>query len=255
MAVPGEVANPDRLRTQSIEFASDGAVIDAYLAQPAEPGPAPGLIVIHEAFGPVEHIHDVCRRFANIGYNALAPNLYARIGVPDAGDRESVFGKMFALDDAQVVRDVEAAAATLRGLEGASGTVGVIGFCSGGRQTLLTASSTDAVDAAVDCWGGFVTRATPEAETTPQRPTPIIDLVSHLCCPLYAVFGGEDQNPSPEVASELEARLALTNSRVTVEVFDGVGHAFFADYRPTYREKAAFSLWPKIVAFLEEHLR
>src|SRR6266403_1746846 len=87
-------------------------------------------------------------------------------------------------------------AAYLRGLSGATGKVGAIGFCSGGRHTLLFACSSNKVDAAVDCWGGFIQRATPDAETTPARPTPIFNLVDRLSCPLFAVFGEEDQNPS-----------------------------------------------------------
>ena len=255
MPVPGEVADPSALRTATISFASDGATIDAYLAQPADPGAAPGVIVLHEAFCPVEHIRDVCRRLANVGYNALAPNLYAREGAPAPSDLDDVFAKMFGLEDAQVVRDVEAAATTLRGLEGASDRVGIIGFCSGGRQTLLTACSSDSVDAAIDCWGGFITRATPDAVTTPQRPRPVIELAAELRCPLYAVFGAEDQNPSPSDASELESRLAQSGRAFTVERFANTGHAFFADYRPNYQERAAFALWPKIVAFLEDNLR
>lgn len=255
MPVPGEVADPSALRTATISFTSDGATIDAYLAQPSDPSAAPGVIVLHEAFGPVEHIHDICRRLANVGYNALAPNLYAREGAPQATDLEDVFAKMFKLDDAQVVRDVEAAATTLRALEGASERVGIIGFCSGGRQTLLTACSSDSVDAAIDCWGGFITRATPDAVTTPQRPQPIVALASELRCPLYVVFGAEDQNPSSADASELESQLEQSGRAFTLERFANTGHAFFADYRPNYQERAAFALWPKIVAFLAANLR
>ena len=255
MPVPGEVANPERLWTQTIHYESDGTSIDAYLAKPAEAGPAPAIIVIHEAFGMVEHIRDLCRRFASIGYQALAPNLYVRGGPPNPDDLDSVLAKMFALPDGQAVRDLEGAAATLRGLEGASGKVGAIGFCSGGRHTLLAACASTALDAAVACWGGHITQASAEAATTEARPTPVIDLVPQLSCPLYAVFGAEDQNPSPDVARELEDRLALTSQQFRVETFADAGHAFLADYRPSYREGAAFALWPKVVTFFEDHLR
>ena len=87
----------------------------------------------------MEHIWDLTRRFANLGYNAIAPNLYTREGAPDPNDIQAVMPVMFALPDAQAVRDLEAAAAHLRALDGATDKVGCIGFCSGGRQTLLYA--------------------------------------------------------------------------------------------------------------------
>ncbi|HEY8450110.1 MAG TPA: dienelactone hydrolase family protein [Bacillota bacterium] len=253
--VPGEVTHPERLETAEVTFPSGGDELRGYLARPREPGSYPGIIVVHEAFGLVEHIRDLARRFANLGYIALAPDLYTRVGAPDPEDRPQVFAKMFGLEDAQVVRDLEAAAAFLRAQPGATGKVGCIGFCSGGRQTLLFACSSDAVDAAIDCWGGFITRATPDAVTTPQRPTPVIELVPQLRCPLLAVFGEEDTNPSPEVAEELRVRLERAGKPGRVRVFKDAGHAFLADYRPTYREAAAFALWPEIVDFFGEHLK
>lgn len=254
-AVPGEVSDLSQIETTSTTYESDGAPIEAYLARPRDGGSGAGIIVIHEAFGPVEHIHDVARRFANIGYTAVAPNLYSRVGAPGPDDMPAVFTKMFGLEDAQTVRDLEGAAALLRAQPGSNGKVGVIGFCSGGRQTLLYASSSDTVDAAVDCWGGFIRRANQDAVTTPERPTPILDLVDQLHCPLYAVFGGNDQNPAPADARELEARLQRAHKSFKVEVFEQAGHAFLADYRPSYHESSAFELWPKIVAFFESHLR
>src|SRR5262249_48116115 len=190
--LPGAVTDPSRVRGGAIEFKSGGDTIRGHLARPSQPARNPGIVVIHEAFGLVEHIRDIARRFANIGYNALAPDLYTRSGSPDPDNMESVFPVMFGLPDAQAVRDLEAAAAHLCGLSGAAGKIGAIGFCSGGRQTLLFACSSDKVDAAVDCWGGFIHRATPDAETTPARPTPILNLVDRLHCPLFGVFGEED---------------------------------------------------------------
>jgi carboxymethylenebutenolidase len=252
--VPGAVTDLSRVQSEATRFKSGGDTIDAYLARPSQAGRHPGIIVIHEAFGLVEHIRDIARRFANLGFTALAPDLYTRGGAPDPTDMGSVFPKMFGLADAQVVKDLEAAAAHLRGLPGASGKVGCIGFCSGGRQTLLFATSSDKVDAAVDCWGGFISRATPDAATTPQRPTPIIDLVDRLRCPLFAAFGAEDQNPSPAEADELRRRLEKGGKQGTVKVYEDAGHAFLADYRPSWREGPAFKLWPEIVQFFEKHL-
>ena len=256
MPVPGQVANPELLHTRDVSYQSGGDVMAAYLARPRAPGTYPGIIVIHEVVGLVEHIRDVTRRLANVGYIALAPSLYIRVGNPDPRDMPSVFLKAGSLSDSQLLRDLEAAAVYLRAQEGASGKVGCIGFSFGGRLALLLASSSDKVDGAVDCWGGFITRANPTQVTTPQRPTPVIDLVDQLHCPLLAVFGAEDQSPSPTDAAELRSRLEKTGKTATVKIFENAGHAFFADYRPEqYREGPAFELWPQVVSFFETHLK
>ncbi len=255
MPIPGQVTNPEAVQTQDVSFPSGGDTVQGYLARPSRPGTYPGVIVIHEAFGMVEHIRDLARRFANAGFIGLAPDLYSRVGGPNPDDMQSVFPKMFGLADAQVVRDLEAAAAYLRGQEGANGKVGCIGFCSGGRQTLLFACSSDQVDAAVDCWGGFISRATPDALTTPERPTPIMDLLPQLRCPLFAVFGAEDQNPTTAEAEEMRRRLEQAGKTFQIKVFENAGHAFLADYRPSYREGPANELWPQIISFFETHLR
>jgi carboxymethylenebutenolidase len=255
MPLPGEVTNPAALETRDVTFQSDGFAMRAYLARPKAPGTWPAVIVLHEAFGLVDHERDVARCFANAGFIALAPDIYSRVGTPqNASDMTEVRAKMFGITDAQLVRDFEAAVALVRAQPGASGKVGCVGFCVGGRWTLLFACSSDKVDAAIDCWGGFITRATPDAVTTPARPTAVIDLAAQLHCPLYIVCGEEDQNPSPADAAELGRRLEQAGKKFQLEVFKNAGHAFFADYRPSYRAAAAFDLWPKMVAFFKTHL-
>lgn len=256
MALAGEVKNLETLETEDITFQSDGFAMKAYLARPKAQGTYPGVLILHEAFGLVEHERDVARRFANQGFIALAPNVYSRIGSPkSASDMADVRAKMFGLKDAQLVRDFEAAAAYLRAQPGCSGKIGCVGFCVGGRWTLLFACSSDKVNAAIDCWGGFAMRATPEAATTPERPTPVVDLIPQLHCPLYVVCGEEDQNPSPADAAEIRKRLEQAGKIFQMEIFKNAGHAFFADYRPSYREQAAFDLWPKMVSFFKTNLR
>src|SRR3984957_21309492 len=256
MPLAGEVTDLSSLETHDVTFASDGFDMQGYLARPKAPGSYPGVLILHEAFGLVEHERDVARRFANQGFIALAPNIYSRVGeLKNASDMTEVRAKMFGLSDAQLVADFEAAAAYLRGQPGANGKVGSVGFCVGGRWTLLFASSSLKVDAAIDCWGGFITRATPDSTATPERPTPVIDLVVQLHCPLYVVCGEEDQNPSAVDVEELRKRLDQAGKTFHIDTFKNAGHAFFADYRPSYREKAAFELWPKMVDFFKTHLK
>jgi carboxymethylenebutenolidase len=253
--IPGAVTDPSRVRGETIELKSGGDTISGYLARPSAAGRHPGIVVIHEAFGLVEHIRDIARRFANIGYDAIAPDLYSRKGPPsDPNNFDTVLPVMFGKPDSEAVQDLEAAADHLRGLPGATGKVGAIGFCSGGRQTLLFACSSR-LDAAVDCWGGFVDRATMDARTTAARPTPILDMVGRLSCPLFGVFGEEDQNPSVAVSEDLKARAQGAGKDVTVKVYRNAGHAFLADYRPSYREGPAAELWRDAVAFFDKQLR
>jgi carboxymethylenebutenolidase len=254
--VPGAVADTSHLTAERLTFPGAGGVrVDGYLARPAADGSYPAMIVIHEAGGLNDHVRDVCRRFANLGYVALGVDLYTREGgPPDTSDMGKVLARLFSMSDATVLGDLEGAADFLRGRPEASGKVGCVGFCMGGRLTLLFACSSDRLDAAVDCWGGFIDKATLEEERTEQRPTPPLQLAGQLRCPLYAAVGAEDHNPSPEMAERLRAAVAASPHETQIDVYEGAAHAFFADYRPTYRPGPAAELWRRIVPFLERHL-
>jgi len=261
--VPGAVGDPTRISGEELTFpGAEGTAINGYLARPADAASHPGMIVIHEAGGLGEHIRDVCNRLANIGYVALGVDLYAREGgPPDTSDVQALMARLFAMSDATALGDLEGAADHLRSLDGVTGRVGCIGFCMGGRYALLLASASDKLNAAVDCWGGFIDRSTPEQRSTESRPTPPLELVAgQLECPLLAAVGAEDQNPSPELAEQLREQAMSSpagrdGQEIKVDVYDGASHAFFADYRPTYRPEPAAKLWAEIVPFLARHLQ
>jgi carboxymethylenebutenolidase len=257
--VPGAVTDPTPIAAQDLTFASaDGTQVRAYLARPAtrEHPRSPGMVVIHEAGGLNEHIRDVTNRFANVGYVSLAVDLYTREGgPPPTGDLQALMQRLFSMADQTVLADLEGAAQLLGDREDVTDRIGCIGFCMGGRYTLLFACASERLSAAVDCWGGFIDRATPDERSTPPRPTPPLELVEHLHCPLLAAIGAEDQNPSPELAPHLRERAAASGQEVKVDVYEGASHAFFADYRPTYRPGPAALLWQETVAFLARHLR
>jgi carboxymethylenebutenolidase len=254
--VPGVVTDPSRIKGGVISLQSGGTQIPAYLARPHEAGNYPGIVVIQEAFGLVDHICDLARRFANIGYNAVAPALYWRRGAPKDPDvMEQVFPVMFGLPDNEALQDLEAAADYLKAMPGATGKIGAIGFCSGGRHTLLFACNSNKVNAAIDCWGGFIQRATPDAETTAARPKAPLDMVGQLHCPLFGVFGEEDQNPPVALEAELKKRAQAAGKDVTTKIYKNAGHAFLADYRPSYREEAAKELWNDAQSFFGKHLK
>ncbi len=251
-AVAGQVDRPELLATQEVSYQSEGARIAGYLARPRENGKYPGLMIIHDIFGVSDHARDVARRFANVGFVVLVPDCFSRIAL--GTDESRVRERAGQLDDRLTVADLENGAALLRSLPWCNGKVGTVGFCMGGRSALLFACSSDKVDATVDCWGGSIT---PDTGVSKLHPTPVVDLVGNLKKPVYAVFGGDDENPSPAHAAELRARLEQAGkpNLVTMESFAGAGHAFFADHRPErYREQQSFALWPKMVSFLKQNL-
>jgi len=258
--VPGAVTDPSRVRAEALRFPGHGGTaVNGHLAVPAEPAGESGrgaVIVIHEAGGLGDHIKDVANRFANLGYLALGVDLYTREGgPPPMDDVQALMERLFSMSDELALGDLEGAADFMRAHEDCNGRVGCIGFCMGGRFTLLFACASDRLDAGVDCWGGFIDSATPSERTTPERPTPPLELAGRLSCPLLAAIGAEDANPSPHVGAELESRARESGQEVDVDVYEGAGHAFFADYRPSYRPGPAAQLWRAVVPFLARHLQ
>ena len=151
--VPGAVQDPSRIVAEEIRLRRGAEAIPAYLARPRDARNSPGIVVIHEAAGLVDHIRDLARRFANLGYTAIAPDLYARAGAPDLSNMQSVMQTMFALPDAQAIGDLTAAADHVRGLASCNGRAACIGFCSGGRgSTSSHRSVQDPEGANPCCW-------------------------------------------------------------------------------------------------------
>ena len=153
--------------------------------------------------------------------------------------------------DERLVADVGGAAAHLRALTSSNGKVATIGYCSGGRQSFLAACSLD-LDAAVDCYGAFVTGTPPDG--FPLNVGPIVDLTPHLSCPLLGLFGQEDKYPTPEQVDELEAALKAAGKTYEFHRYEGAGHAFFAVDRPSYRVEAALDGWQRIWVHFGHHL-
>jgi carboxymethylenebutenolidase len=146
---------------------------------------------------------------------------------------------------------VAAAAHTLRSLTTSNGKVGVIGYCSGGRQSFLAACSLD-LDAAVDCYGAFVVGTPPEG--MPLKVGPIVHMTKDLSCPLLGLFGAEDSYPSPEQVEELRAELDKHQKTYDFQIYEGAGHAFFAVDRPSYRPEAANDGWKRIFDWFGRYL-
>lgn len=230
----------------------DGDEINAYLARPLGSGPFPGVAVIHHMPGWDEATTEIARKFAANGYIAIAPNLHYREG-PDASpdDAAAASRAQGGVPDERFLGDLSGAISHIRSLDESNGKVGVIGYCSGGRQAFLAACSLE-IDAAVDCYGAFVVGTPPEG--MPIKMTPIVHLAENLHCPLLGLFGNDDQHPSPDEVNELEEELKKVGATYEFHRYDGAGHSFFSVDRTAYRPEAAVDGWKKIFDFYARYL-
>ena len=243
----------DAMQAETITITGHGGdEIEAYLARPTGTGAHPGVVVIHHMPGYDRATKEIARTFAVYGYAAVCPNLFHRYA-PGANPADAAAAARAAggVPDEQCIGDVSGAIAHLKGLADANGKVGVIGYCSGGRQTYIVACSLD-VDAAVDCYGGGVVVAADAL--TPERPVAPIDMTPRLSCALLGLFGQEDRNPAPEHVARMEAELTANGKTFEFHSYEGAGHAFFSVDRPSYNLEAAKDGWKQIWAFFGTHL-
>jgi carboxymethylenebutenolidase len=243
----------DAMLAETIFFEGHGGdQIEGYLARPMAGDPRGGVVVIHHMPGYDEPTKEITRNFGVHGYNALLINLYSREAPGASPDDAAAAARASGgVPDDRLVGDVAGAAKVLRALTNSNGKVGVIGYCSGGRQSFLAACSLD-LDAAVDCYGAFVVRTPPEE--APLKVVPVVDKVGNLSCPLLGLFGAEDSFPSPEEVKELEEALQRHNKTYEFHSYEGAGHAFFNVARPSYRPEAAIDGWQKIWTFFGRYL-
>ena len=229
-----------------------GDDIEVYLALPEGDGPFPGVVVIHHLPGFDRATKEIARRFATMGYSAAMPNLYWREAPGAAPDDAAATARAAGgVPDERLVGDVRGVAAYLRALPNANGKVGAIGYCSGGRQAFLSGIEAG-VDAAVDCYGAFVTGTRPEGH--PLNVVPLTDRVADLACPVLGLFGAEDKYPSPEHVDQLERLLDQHGKTFEIHRYPDAGHGFFAVDRPSYRVAAANDGWQRIAAFFGTYL-
>jgi carboxymethylenebutenolidase len=229
-----------------------GEEIEAYLASPGGDTRRGGVVVIHHMPGWDRATKEITRRFTDLGFDAVCPNLYWREAPGAAPDDAAATARANGgVPDERLVGDVGGAAAYLRSLPTSNGKVGVIGHCSGGRQSVLAACNLD-LDAAVDCYGAFVTGTPPEGY--PLQVNNLVDQLPGLRAPLLGLFGVEDTHPSPDEVAELDKLLTENDKPHEFHSYDDAGHAFFAVDRPAYRVAAANDGWERIAAFYGTHL-
>ncbi|HEV3226127.1 MAG TPA: dienelactone hydrolase family protein [Acidimicrobiales bacterium] len=215
-----------------------GDEIEAYFTRPLDTGQQASVVVLHHMPGYDRASKEIARTFAVYGYATLMPNLHHRYAPgAKATDAAAAARDAGGVPDEQCLGDVQGAIDLLRARSESNGKVGVIGYCSGGRQTFLVACSL-AVDAAVDCYGG-------RAE---------VALAPNLRCPLLGLFGLEDQSPSPDDVAAMQRELDANGKTFDFHSYEGAGHAFFSVDRPSYRVDAAKDGWKQIWAFFKTHL-
>ena len=210
--------------------------IPGYRAMPAKSGQYPVVLVVQEIFGVHEHIKDMCRRFAKLGYYAIAPELFARQGdVAKMTDIGAILSQVVAkVPDAQVSSDLDATVAFAKA-SGSANTrkLGVVGYCWGGRAAWIYARHNPKVKAAVAYYGLLDGM---KSDIKPQDP---VDFASEIKVPVLGLYAGIDDFVKPAVIEQMRNGIAKSGSGSEIVVFPGVNHGFNADYRPTYDKTAA----------------
>jgi len=241
----GLVAGEVKLTTR------DGPV-PAYRALPDRNGKFPVILVVQEIFGVHEHIKDVCRRLAKLGYFAIAVELYHRQGdVTQYTDNQEIFAKVVNhVPDSQVMSDLDAAVIYAEATGKAdTSRLGITGFCWGGRITWTYCVHNPKVKAAVAWYGRLV--APEKAALQPAYP---VELAAHVKVPVLGLYGGQDASIPLEHVEKMRAALkAANNTTSEIVVYPEAPHAFYADYRPNYRKDAAEDGWKKMQAWFKQH--
>ena len=228
---------------------ADGS-IPGYRAMPAEGGPFATVLVVQEIFGVHEHIKDICRRLAKLGYFAVAPALYAREGDVSqmTSGQEIIENVVSKVPEPQVATDLDSTAAWAGSTGKADlNRLGVTGFCWGGRQVWLYAAHNPKLKAAVAWYGLLKWPRGPNSAVDP------IDLVPQLDVPVLGLYGGQDAGIPMDQIQAMQAALKAAGKPSEILVYPDAGHGFNADYRPSYRPVDAKDAWQKMLAWFAQH--
>lgn len=222
---------------EMVQFSNNGGSTSGYLSTPPS-GTGPGVVVIQEWWGLVDHIREVCDRFAEEGFVALAPDLFHGRATKSPDEAGKLMMSM-RIDEAE--RDLRAAADYLSTLDSTSSEkVGVVGFCMGGALALYTATKNPKIGACVVFYGGH-------PKVKPDLP--------NLHAPVLGLYAERDGFVTPDLARELERKLKDLGKEIEVIIYPDADHAFFNDSRPeVYKADAAADAWQRTVEFLRKNL-
>jgi carboxymethylenebutenolidase len=219
----------------------------AYWARPAGKANLPIVLVVHEIWALHEHFKDVCRRLAKEGYFAVACDLFARQGDPGNLEIEEIRKIVGRVPDAQVLSDLDAAALWAAKNGGDAKRLGITGFCWGGRIVWLYAAHSPALRAGV-AWYGKV-----EAPATDLQPKHAVDLARDLKAPVLGLYGGADAGIPSEGVDRMRAAIRAAAKPSEIHTYPDTPHAFYADYRPSYRKREAEDGWRRMLDWFRRH--
>jgi carboxymethylenebutenolidase len=228
--------------------------IPAYRAMPDKKGgKLPVVMVVHEIFGVHEWIQDVCRRFAKLGYMAVAPALYAREGeIKDLKDSHEINREIYSkIPDTQSMSDLDATAAWAAKNGGDAKKLSITGFCWGGRIVWLYAAHNPKVKAGAAWYGRVV--PTPNSPVNALQPTTPIDHAKALKVPVIGFYGGKDKGIPLEGVERMRTELKKGTSGSEIIVYPDADHGFHADYRPSYNKQASEDAWKHLLAWFKKH--
>ncbi|MEX2561355.1 MAG: dienelactone hydrolase family protein [Pirellulales bacterium] len=221
----------------------------AYRAMPARGRSFPVVLVVQEIFGVHEHIKDICRRLAKLGYLAVAPELYARQGdVSKMTDFQEIISKVVSkVPDKQVMSDLDAAVNWAKKNKGDTSKLGVTGFCWGGRIVWLYAAHNPDLKAGVAWYGRLVGM---EDALHPEHP---LDVAGELKAPVLGLYGGADQGIPKETVEKMRAAVKEAGGESEIVLYPDAPHGFHADYRPSYRKEPADDGWKRLQEWFKTH--
>jgi carboxymethylenebutenolidase len=236
------VTDTEGLVAGDVKIPVSGGEMPGYRAMPKSGKSFPIVLVVQEIFGVHEHIKDVCRRFAKLGHLAVAPELYARQGdVSRMAEMQEIMKVVAKVPDAQVMSDLDASVAwAVDSGKGDVSRLGITGFCWGGRVVWLYNAHNPKVKAGVAWYGRLVGQ--PD-ELHPKQP---IDVAATLKVPVLGLYGGKDQGIPLDTVEKMRAELKKGQSGSEIVVYPNAGHAFHADYRPSYQRQAAEDGWRRL---------
>jgi carboxymethylenebutenolidase len=245
------------LHTATVSIPEASGPLPAYLARPQTPGRHPAVLVMSEVFGVHAYIQDVCRRFAKLGFVAVAPAFFFRapggetLPTLGMGDLDKIIAIVGTAHLEQVMGDV---AATLAWLEAQpfvdSSRIVETGFCWGGGQSWMIASRFPALKACV-AWYGPLAHP-PAGKGEPGRPYPI-DVAGQLKVPVLGLYGGQDKGISADDIAAMRSALAAAHIPDQIVVYPEAQHGFHADYRASYDPAAAADGWRRMLDFFRAH--
>lgn len=233
-----------------VQIPVEDGEIPGYRAMPAGEGPFPVVLVVQEIFGVHEYIQDTCRRFGQLGYMAVAPDLYVRQGdVSELEDIPTIISEVVSqVPDEQVLSDLDATVAWAESTgAGDTDRLGITGFCWGGRIVWLYAAHNPNLGAGVAWYGRLVGES---SERTPQHP---VDIAADLTVPVLGLYGGEDEGIPLDTVEQMRQGLENSDSGSEIVVYPEAPHGFHADYRPSYRQEAAMDGWQRLQDWFEDN--